>query len=726
MKTYRIGIDVGGTFTHAVAVEGSSLKLVGKSKVPTTHHSASGVGEGVVQSLKLVMDELGIQAAQINFVAHSTTQATNSLLEGDVDPVVIVSIGSGANGALASRGAELGDIPLSPGRFLKTRHHHYDPENGASDAALSAFLAEAKADGLRVAVACGPFSVDDPSLELLLAEKLKAAGFLVSATHEVSQLYGVKVRARTSAINASILPKMMEVAEKTDREIRKLGITAPLMIMRSDGGVMSLEEMRKKPILTLLSGPAAGIAAALRFLKISDGIFLEVGGTSTDISVIKNGRALVRSASIGGNRTYLKTLDCRTLGIGGGSIPRVQGTNVTAVGPRSAHIAKVKYAAFETGALGAKGISKLQKKTVQPKDGDPNDYLVFEAEGSRLSLTPTCASNALGFVPDGDAARSKPGFPEGWDEKLRNDGFADGLKGLSESILQKTSEVVSATVKSLMKEYQLKPEWVSLVGGGGGASAIVPHLAKTLGLQFEIAAEADVISAIGVALGLVREVVERSSVSPSREELYRLRQEAVEKVIAQGADPKSVEVFVAVDTQKNIIRAEAQGAIDYKAGADDRPGGGILTEWPELAHRALGIPVGTAPSSQAESTGLQGAVFDSETKAFLGLVKKKRRDVLVRDRRGVVRMKIPQAALVQTDVGRLTQTLAEGLDARGTFGDAGLLYPYAYALVGERIVDLSRLAKKEHQLSVLELEIQGVPPQDPAALVFSFESSEIE
>ena len=288
----RIGIDVGGTFTDAVAIDNDTYEIIGTVKTPTTHTAEAGVAAGIVQVLHDVMEQHNIKPEDVVFIAHGTTQATNALLEGDVAQVGIVTLGNGLQGAKSKSDTNVGDIELAAGKFLRTKNAFVDTSSDV-EAGIKSAIEQLFSDGSTSYVAAEAFSVDDPTNENAVIAECSDRELPATATNDISKLYGLAIRTRTAVVNASIMPKMLEAANMTDKSIREAGIESPLMVMRCDGGVMTVDEVRHRPILTILSGPAAGVAGALMYEKLTDGLFFEVGGTSTDISCVKDGKVMV-------------------------------------------------------------------------------------------------------------------------------------------------------------------------------------------------------------------------------------------------------------------------------------------------------------------------------------------------------------------------------------------------------------------------------------------------
>ena len=396
----RIGIDVGGTFTDAVAIDNDTYEVIGVVKTPTTHDAKEGVAAGIIQVLHKVMEQCHIAPEDVVFIAHGTTQATNALLEGDVAKVGVITLGQGLQGAKSKGDTTIGDIELAPGKFLRSENSYVDTSAADLDGAIRQALEELKNRGCTSFVAAEAFSVDDPAKENRTVELCREASLPGTATNDISKLYGLKIRTRTAVVNASIMPKMLEAATMTDESIKAANIESPLMVMRCDGGVMTVDEVRNRPILTILSGPAAGVAGALMYEKLTDGIFFEVGGTSTDISCVKDGKVMIRYAEVGGHKTYLNSLDVRTVGIGGGSMVEIKNGKAVNTGPRSAHIAGLEYEVYTP----AEKIVDPKLVSVRPMEGDPEYACIECAGGVRVALTMAGAANLAGFVRPEDYA----------------------------------------------------------------------------------------------------------------------------------------------------------------------------------------------------------------------------------------------------------------------------------------------------------------------------------
>ena len=709
-RRIRVGIDVGGTFTHAVAIDTATYDVVAKTKVPTTHRDPRGVAGGIVESLFLLLKEGEIEPREIVLIAHSTTQATNALLEGDVARVGILGMAAGMGRGRAKSQTRIGNIELAPGRFLHTYHTFLDVTSGATLEDVEKPVQELLKLGAQVIVASCAFSVEDPQYEELVAAYCRQNNILVTTGYEISQLYGLRARTRTAVINASMLPKMLETANMTESSVREAGITAPLMIMRSDGGIMDIEQMRRRPILTMLSGPAAGVAAALMYARITDGIFLEVGGTSTDISAIRNGKSLVKSATVGGHRLYIRTLDVRTLGVAGGSVPRVQGARVEDVGPRSAHIANVHYSAFESGLHG----TAMTVETFQPKDDDPADYVRMRSAGRELfSVTPTCASNVLGLVPAGDTAEgSKESATAAFSALATHMGRNDGL-AVAEEMMERATRSVVTTVEEMIEDYELDRQLLTLSGGGGGAAAIVPYTANRMGLPYEIAKNAAVISAIGAALALVRDTIEKTVMNPTDADVLKIRKEAEDAVIRMGANPQSVEVQIEIDPQKNILRASATGTTELRT----RELGKEALSEVEQRLRVQQSVRGNVDLVEAIAPigGLTIYQVNTSTRHFAGLLTRRFQQYRVIDTEGIIRLQLRNGDCLAGTKRQVTGGLKEFFEKHTIYGDAGRELPDLFVVYRGKVLDMSGLMNMDQILSLLQIELNTVTDEEPIA-----------
>ena len=646
------------------------------------------------------------------FIAHSTTQATNALLEGDVAKVGILGIGNGLEGIKAKMDTKIPNIELAPNRFLNAEHSFFSTKN-ISEKYIENQILAFKNKGVEVIVSSEAFGVDNPENEVFISEKARKMGILATSGHEVSSLYGLRTRTRTAVINAAILPRMIHTATMTDACVKQAGITAPLMIMRSDGGVMSVEEVHRRPIMTMLSGPAAGIAGALMHERISDGIFIEVGGTSADISVIRDGQPQTKAARVGGHRTYLNTLDVRTLAIAGGSMIRENGGKIVDVGSRSAHIAGLHYACFQKPET----FQNAQLVHLRPTEKDADDYIAIKnTEGVRFSLTPTCAANVLGIIPDtafakGNMDAAKLAF------KPLADKIGKTVEETAQEVLEISCRKVAKQIEELIKEYNLDRNMVELVGGGGGAASLVLFTGTLMNLPARLAKKAEVISTIGVALAMVRDTVERNIVEPTPEDILSVRREAAEAVIKIGAVPETVEVQVEVDTRRNLVRATAFGTTELKKD-DNILKNVTFDDCKTIAARSMQADISSV-KSVGETTNFFVFTVEKETQTFFGLFKTRQTAVRIIDKTGVIRLQRNHAQVNSTTISDVLTELENVISQLTDFGDAGRSLPDIHILVGSRIINLSGLADMEQALALAKTELENRENTEGVVIVAS-------
>ena len=699
MRQVRIGIDVGGTFTDAVAIDNATYEIIAKEKIPTTHNSREGIAEGIINVLQNILRKNNIAPEEVVFIAHGTTQATNALLEGDVATTGILALGNGLEAARTKSVSNIGNIPLAPGKELKTLFEFVETPDAKSSAdEISAKIDALCSKGASVIVATEAYGVDDPANEKFVVQTARDKGIYATGGHEVSKLYGLKVRTRTAVVNGSLIPRMMETADMTESCVKRSGIPTSLMIMRCDGGVMTIDEVRSRPILTMLSGLAAGVAGVLMYEKLSDGIFLESGGTSTDISVVKDGRVMVRYGEIGGHKTYLSSLDVRTLGVAGGSMIRVENGKIVDIGPRSAHIAGLPYEIFSDK------LTKPELELVAPLADDDKVFATVKgADGRKVSLTLAGAANLLGTVPKGDYAFSENITAARVAWQALGDVIGCSAEDAARIALDKASEKIWEIVSRLITDYKLSADLLMLAGGGGSGGVVVPYLGEKMRVQWKIVKNAPIISTIGVAMAMVREVVERTVANPTERDIKSIRHEALQQIMKSGANESTVEIAIEIDRKANILRAVATGATEFKM-SDSTSGTLTAAELHEVATKSLHLPAEKV--SEVAAVG-KWHIFDGlYTKKIFGLFPTTKHMVRVLDRNGVVCLQREGLGAIVTTKPKLEDDIKTLFEETVSYGTVGEQLPGLFAYYGEKQIDLSGLTSREQIVSVLNTELE--------------------
>ena len=314
-----LGIDTGGTYTDAVLYQdaGADPRVIAKAKALTTREDLS-VGIGSV--VERVLAHENAKASDIALASVSTTLATNALVEGQGGRVCLVFIGFAE--ADVDRAGLREALAGDPVVHVDGGHTPLGEPRDPLDLATLTKAIETISGTVEAFAVVAHFGVRNPSHELQARDVIRAVtGLPVTCGHELSaQLNGPK-RALTCVLNARLVGMIAELVDATEWTLKALGISAPLMLVRGDGSLVSAGFARDRPIETILSGPAASLIGAAHLTGLTDAIISDIGGTTTDIAVLRDGRPELspNGAKVGGYHTMVEAIDMVTHGLGGDS-----------------------------------------------------------------------------------------------------------------------------------------------------------------------------------------------------------------------------------------------------------------------------------------------------------------------------------------------------------------------------------------------------------------------
>jgi N-methylhydantoinase A len=353
LGVWLVGVDTGGTFTDLIAVEQNTGKLL-RAKVPSVPNDAS---EAVLHAMDRLFAD-GVNPSDITLFVHGTTVATNALLEGKgVRTGLLITRGFRAvyeaRGWSQPKGSDLLDVfyqkpPLLAPQWLTEEVHERLDYRGEvvaplDEAALRVSVRRLKEKAVEAIAVCFLFSFLNPAHERraadIIAENIPECR--ISLSSHVLPVIREYPRLSTTVIDAYVGPKIADYLLRLEQKLIERGLKAPqLFLMQSNGGLMRIALGARHPNQTLLSGPAAGVIAGAELARVMNRphvITFDMGGTSTDISVIVEGRVLeTTQGQIAGQDIGTPMLRVRTLGAGGGTIAWIGKDGLLKVGPKSA------------------------------------------------------------------------------------------------------------------------------------------------------------------------------------------------------------------------------------------------------------------------------------------------------------------------------------------------------------------------------------------------------
>jgi N-methylhydantoinase A/oxoprolinase/acetone carboxylase beta subunit len=500
--TLRIGIDVGGTNTDAVLMDG--LTVVSKIKTPTT----PDVTTGITTALRHVLDASQTPTDAIAGVMIGTTHFTNAVVERRrLEPTAAVRLGLPATAALPPMVDWPDDLAATLGRHTYLVHggHEFDGREIAplDPDEIRGVARQIAAKGLTAIAVSSVFSPVNTSMEETAATLIREVipDAQITRSSEIGRI-GLLERENAAILNACLRPLAQQTVAAFRRAIAALGISAPLYLTQNDGTLMSAAFAAQYPVLTFASGPTNSMRGAAFLSGLPDAMVVDVGGTTSDVGALTQGfpREASVAVDIGGVRTNFRMPDVYSFGLGGGSLVR---TDPLRIGPQS-----VGY-----------------RLTAEA--------LVFGGQ----TLTTTDVAVAAGVAAIGEAAR---------------------VKHLDAALVQAAMDRIQQMAESAVDRMKTSAAPIPVVVVGGGSILIAKPIAGSSEMVKPNHYEA--ANAVGAAIGQISGEVDRVYAVAGRSRHAALddaKAEASAKAVAAGADPATVQIVEVEDVPLTYLPGNA-------------------------------------------------------------------------------------------------------------------------------------------------------------------------
>lgn len=330
----RIGIDVGGTHTDAVVLDGQNV--IASTKVLTSQN----VKDGVVNALDEILSQSGIDHGVIDAVMIGTTQFTNAVIQRrDLAPTAIIRVALPSGELVPPMIDWPEDIAAELGRNVYMIHggRTYDgfPIAPLSDEEIDKVIDDIRSKDIQLVAISGVFSPSDSTQEEYVAARVRSKHphVRVTPSHSIGRM-GLLERENAALLNASLLPLAEKVVSSFAAALKERQIECPFYISQNDGTLMSAQFAAEFPALTFASGPTNSLRGASLLTQINDAVVVDIGGTTSDIGVLQDGfpRQSNIAIEVGGVRTNFRMPDIQAIGLGGGSLVKDEGSTI---GPQS-------------------------------------------------------------------------------------------------------------------------------------------------------------------------------------------------------------------------------------------------------------------------------------------------------------------------------------------------------------------------------------------------------